>query len=306
MRVLIAGYMCLVGFCILSAAKDIALEGSLKTANPYDYLFLVFLATSVFYIVNYCAIHKSGEAPTRPFYSDIIWLNVMTAGNWIGLFIALKYLSAPVVSALYAGAIPAATLLTNKLLRPGSPVSKADLAATVLLLVCAVLWASFNLSSFQQNNIVIGLCFVAGSSFTIAATTVYSKKLADNKHSTNKIMANRFYVLLAISLMLSSPTDQLIELVRASWILLISVAAAGTILSLWLLQKGIERCEPVVTEVVIATSPVVSLSIYYMFIDGKSVATDTVLLAFAVVIIAVGHALFQYRAVQNWRSRSEQ
>ncbi|MGB4074132.1 EamA family transporter [Pseudomonas sp.] len=293
---LLTGVLCLLGFSILSAARDIALEGHFKVDNPYDYLFIVFGLAAIFYAaVNFFKSTSGAPRKAAKYTENIIWLNLVTAGNWVGLFLALKYLSPPSVAALYAGTIPAATLIVNRLLRSESALTKADWISTILLLACATAWAFVNISSLQGSQAATGFAYVVLSSFTIAATTVFSKRLADSQIPTSKIMAHRFYILVGISYFMSSPSVELLDVAVRNYQLLLIVAAAGTILSLWLLQKGIEKCEPVLTEVVIATSPVVSLALYTLFVGGETIKIDTIVMSVSVVSIAVFHTLFQYK-----------
>jgi len=226
---------------------------------------------------------------------NILWLNLATAGNWAGLFLALKYLSPPVISALFAGCIPVATLLVNRSLRSKSSLTIADWISTGLLFGCTVIWSSVNVTALSGSGAAIGLAYVVLSSFTIASTTVLSKRLADAKIPTSKIMGHRFYVLIAVSYLMSSPAHELINLVERNYEVLFMVAAIGTILCLWLLQKGIEKCEPVLTEVVIATSPVITLSLYAVLVGPTTIEFDTVVLSIAVVAIAIFHVSYQYK-----------
>lgn len=291
---LLTGVLCLFGFSVLSAARDIALEGRFKVENPYDYLFIVFgMAASFYAVVGFLKGKGASKAPK--YTVNIVWLNIVTAGNWVGLFLALKYLTPPSISALYAGAIPAATLIVNRLLRSDSALTKADWVATLLLLACATAWAFWNIMSLQGGQAALGLAYVALSAFTIAATTVFSKRLADAQVPASNIMAHRFYILLGVAFYMSSPAAELLEMAGRNYKMLFLVAAVGTILSLWLLQKGIEKCEPVLAEVVIATSPVVSLVLYSLIVGGEAVKIDTVIMSVSVVCIATFHTLFQYK-----------
>lgn len=296
---LIFGPVCLLGFAVLSAAKDIALEGRLKAANPHDYLLLVFVFTAIVYHAA-CKLNKRNAKLLTPIQNrEFLLLNLGTAGNWIGLFLSLKYLNAPAVAALYSGIIPMATLIVNRFLRPGSAVIPADYVATILLLCCSVAWAFYNALSFQSAQAGIGVIYVVFSSFTIAATTVISKRLADAGTRAASIMAHRFYVLIGVALFMSSPFPELITLIQRDIEILIFIAVGGTVASLWLLQKGIEKCEPVVTEVIIATSPIVSLLLYSLTIGGTSIDSSTFLLSILVSSVALAHTLVQYRSVRS-------
>ena len=147
---LLAGVLCLLGFVILSDTRDIYLEQHMRVDNPFDYLLLVFGITAAFYGTSH-RVRSRGLPPPKPsgFATDIVWLNIVTASNWLGWYLSLKYLTAPTVVALYAGIIPMATLVVNRLLRSNSSTSRADWFSTVLLLSCALVWAFANILSLQ-------------------------------------------------------------------------------------------------------------------------------------------------------------
>jgi drug/metabolite transporter (DMT)-like permease len=288
------GVLCILGFEVFSSVRDVKLEQQFKSENPYDYLLVVFGLAALFYLLLDLLSDTRKSLSNRDLL-NLAWLNVSTAGNWVGLFLALKYLSPPVISVLFAGGIPGATLVVNRILRSDSSLSSADMIATGLLIVCSATWAIANINTLTGSGAANGLFYIAVSSFTIASTTVFSKSLADNAVKTSTIMGQRFYLLIAMSLIMSSPIAEIASLVERDFEVIIFVVTVGTIASLWLLQKGIEKCEPVLTEVVIATSPVITLLVYAALVGYKSVAWDTAILSIAVVVIAVFHVFFQYK-----------
>lgn len=291
------GILCVLAFVILSDTRDIVLEQHLKVENAYDYLLIVFGIAALFYtIINRIKTQRNPHVIILGFAPNIFWLNVVTASNWLGWFLSLKYLTAPIVVALYAGIIPMATLVVNRLLRSSSVTSPADLASSTLLLASAVAWALWgNILSLQNAQSVIGVGLVVMCSISIAATTVVSKRLADLKVPTSRIMAHRFYLLLGIALFMASSPKELLTMVGRNYLMLLLAAIVGTILSLWLLQKGIERCEPVLTVVIIATSPAFSLLLYIILNDVASIEISTAVLSISVVLIAVFHTFFQHK-----------
>ncbi|WP_321884039.1 hypothetical protein [Burkholderia cepacia] len=288
------GVLCILGFEVLSSMRDVVLERKFKSENPYDYLLVAFgLAALLYFFIN--LIGKSRKRLSNHNRLNLVWLNVSTAGNWVGLFLALKYLSPPVISILFAGGIPVATLVVNRLLRAEGSLNFADLIATGLLLLCSAIWAFANVDTLTGGGAANGLFYVTVSSFTIASTTVFSKRLADGGVKTSAVMGHRFYLLIALSLAMSSPASKIVTLITGGFEVIIFLVAVGTILSLWLLQKGIERCEPVLTEVIVATSPVITLLVYTTLVGYKSVAWSTAILSAAVVVVAISRVLFQHQ-----------
>ncbi|PSU33521.1 hypothetical protein [Photobacterium lutimaris] len=294
MNGLVLGYIYIFLYCILSVTKDIVLEDGLKTSNTFDYLLIVFTCVALFYIINDKIISTEKNKKTKNYFKDNIWLNIVTVGNWLGLFYSLKFFSAPVVSALYAGLIPLTTLIVNKRLRPKSKLSKGDYIATISLFLCAVFWSGYNIEKLQETSIFTGLTIILISSLSISSTTVFSKRLAENGCTAVKIMAHRFYILIFFSAIFSSPPPVVIDIFIDNLTLLAFVIGFGTILSLWLFQIGVNICEPIITHVIISTCPIISLIIYFFYNSDISIPKDTIFFSSSVVIIAIIYGIFDY------------
>jgi drug/metabolite transporter (DMT)-like permease len=300
---LLLGVLCVLAFVILSDTRDIVLERHIKVENAYDYLLVVFGITTLFYAtINRVGTLRRPHASTPGFSSNMLWLNAVTASNWLGWYLSLRYMTAPALVALYASVVPMATLVVNRLLRSSSTTSAADWISTILLMSCAVAWAFANILSLQGAQAAIGVGLVVMCSFSIAATTVVSKRLADIKVPTSRMMAHRFYLLLGVALYMASPLMELLNMAIRNYQVLVLAATVGSIVSLWLLQQGIQRCEPVLTVVIIATSPAFSLVLYLILIGAASIEADTVAMSIAVVLIAVFHTLLQHRNQSRLKS----
>lgn len=293
------GYACIIIYCVLSVTKDIALEERLKTSNTFDYLLIVFSCVALFYISSDRLTEKNKVKNTKKYYQDNFWLNIVTVGNWLGLFYSLKFFSPPVVSALYAGLIPLTTLFVNKILRPESQLSKVDFMATISLFFCAAIWSVYNVDKFQTESLVMGLLVMLISSLSISSTTVFSKRLVEQGCSSIKIMAHRFYALILFSLIFSSPLKVVFSIFSENFELFLFVILFGTIISLWLFQLGVKICEPIITHVIISTCPVISLVIYVIYNNSFEIPKDTVFFSLSVVIIAIGYGMFDYSRYRN-------
>ncbi|MDB5118627.1 MAG: hypothetical protein JWQ79_4119 [Mucilaginibacter sp.] len=290
----VLGLLLVVGYVVLSATKDIVLDNRLRGGNPADYLLLIFgFATVIYWVWGLCSasyriVGREGVV------KYLALLNVVTLGNWVGLYYALKYLNAPAVSALYAGVIPFATIVANRVLRSNSPIPRCDYWGAGSLIVCSLIWLVINYREIIGSHAYVGVICVVVSSLTIAFTTVVSKKLSEFNASTMSVMSNRFYLLIVCAMFTSSPLDEVGLLAVSEYKALLFVGVAGTVLSLWLLQKGIEKTDPVITNIIVSTTPVVTFAIYPLFFPGQIVNVSTgfiSLLAVLIGVVSAGHRL---------------
>lgn len=290
------GLVLVLSYVILSSTKDIILERLLSISNPADYLVMVFgIATVIYWLVGKA---KPSAPPmhfsTRVALPAMIALNIVTLGNWFGLYYSLKYLSAPAVSMVYAGAIPVATLIINAAIRKTIAPRREFFCAGGLFLI-AFYWFAESVSVVAYQHIFLGLTFLVGSACTIAATTVLSKKLSDSHVPTAVVMAHRFYLLLFVAFALASPLSLIIRMLVDNIFVVLFVAVGGTVVSLWTLQKGIEKTDPMTTNLVISAGPVITLALYPVLSGGANLSMSTYVAAAAITLISMTNAFYKAR-----------
>ncbi len=291
------GLLLVLSYVILSSTKDIILERLLSISNPADYLVIVFgIASGIYWLVGKatpCAIPR--QFSKRAVLPTLLALNVVTLGNWFGLYYSLKYLSAPAVSLLYAGVIPVATLIINAAVRKTIAPPREFLCAGGLFLI-AFSWFAESLSVATYQHTVLGLTFLIGSACTIASTTVLSKKLSDLHVPTSVVMTHRFYLLLLVAFALASSRSSLVQVLADNILIVLFVAVGGTVISLWALQKGIEKTDPMTTNLVISAGPVITLALYPILTGGANLSTGTYVAAAAVTLISMTNAFYKARS----------
>lgn len=292
-----AGLLLILFYVAVSSTKDITLESLLHVSNPADYLLFIFgFSTIIYGVMHLVSSHKEYRFRYNPIgFKYIIALNVATLGNWFGLYYALKYLSAPAVSILYAGAIPLATVVANSLVRRDVKTKPLNLVSACLLSLISTYWLLSTTTSEHLTPTLAGLFFLLLSACTIASTTVFSKKLSELLVPTTKIMANRFYFLLIAAFLISSPVNELGVLINDHFFIILFVAVGGTVISLWALQKGIERTDPIIVNIIISSGPVITLAIYPIFSGMINLSLNTYICALSITGISVINAFYQSR-----------
>ncbi|MCF5706109.1 EamA family transporter [Pseudomonas syringae] len=291
------GLLLVLSYVILSSTKDIILERLLSISNPADYLVIVFgIATVIYWLVG----KVTSDAPSAHFspravLPAMLALNIVTLGNWFGLYYSLKYLSAPAVSVLYAGVIPVATLIINAVIR-NTIAPRREILCAAGLFIIAFYWFAESLSVAAYQHTVLGLMFLLGSACTIASTTVLSKKLSDSHVPTAVVMSHRFYLLLIVAFALASPLSSIMRVLFDNILIVLFVAVGGTVVSLWALQKGIEKTDPMTTNLVVSAGPVITLALYPIISGGASLSISTYFAAAAVTLISMTNAFYKARS----------
>ncbi|CRM80578.1 hypothetical protein [Pseudomonas sp. 25 R 14] len=291
------GLLLVLSYVILSSTKDIILERLLSISNPADYLVIVFgIAVVIYWLVGKVASDaKSARFSSRVILPEMLALNVVTLGNWFGLYYSLKYLSAPAVSVLYAGVIPVATLIINGVIR-NIAAPRREIVCAVGLFLTSSYWFLESLSVVIYQHTVLGLTFLVGSACTIASTTVLSKKLSELQVPTAVVMAHRFYLLLIVAFILASPLSSIMRVLFDNVFIVLFVAVGGTVVSLWALQKGIEKTDPMTTNLVISAGPVITLAMYPILSGGGNLSISTYFAAAAVTLISMTSAFYKTRS----------
>ncbi|OCX24817.1 hypothetical protein BBI10_04150 [Pseudomonas graminis] len=109
-------------------------------------------------------------------------------------------------------------------------------------------------------------------------------------------MAHRFYILLLVALALASPISSIIRVLFDNILVVLFVAVGGTVVSLWALQKGIEKTDPMTTNLIISAGPVITLAMYPILSGGSSLSISTYFAAAAVTLISMTNAFYKARS----------
>jgi drug/metabolite transporter (DMT)-like permease len=198
---------------------------------------------------------------------DILWLNLFTAAAWASFFAALRFLEAAVAESFVVAVDPLATLFLARALRQESPVLPSELAASWAMMVAA----AFLGVGVWYGESSVGVIGGADTMFAIACVlvcgianggiTVISKRLADRKVTASQVMASRFLLLLAAGLAFVVIRGQDMGALTGHAGGVVVVAVLGMIVPLFVVQKAIERAEPMTVVLVGSTLPVVAFAL---------------------------------------------
>lgn len=261
----ILGVFFVSSFVVMAAIQEVYLGRRFQTVNPIQVMFFTFLIAAGFFWALQLRGRKSVAETVRMNWMPIVGLNMTTLVSWLGFFLALKWLEPAVESAICFAMTPLATTIAWKWFRPTHPVNSSErLAAFGVLfgVVLLSLTATSGVSSIGDVGYagsLLGVFLAFAASLGIVGNTYFSKILSEQGLSAPMVMAVRFPLLIVVggALWLGS-TGQSDPL---SWTFLIEMVLISflTIVGpLYLLQLGVERCEPITVSLLFSSSPVVT------------------------------------------------
>ena len=204
---------------------------------------------------------------------DVLWINLFSAIAWASFFAALRFLEAAVAESFVVAVDPLATLVLARALRRESPVLRSELAASWAMLAAAaflgvgVWYGRSSVGVLGAADATFGIACVLVCGIANGGITVISKRLADRKVTANQVMASRFLLLLAGGLAFVLIRGQNIGALADHPGGVAVIAVAGVIVPMFVLQKGIERAEPMT--VVLVGSIVPAFAFAFQQLDSR-------------------------------------
>jgi drug/metabolite transporter (DMT)-like permease len=256
------GVVLVLVWVALSASKDVYLGHLVQDIDPILMLVVCIAITLVVFNATQVPDLGSYTGALRANALDVFWLNLFTAVAWGSFFAALRFLEAAVAESFVVAVDPLATICLARALRRESLVLPSELAASWGMLAAAaflgvgVWYGHSSVGALSPSDATFGIGCVLLCGVANGGITVVSKRLADRKVTTSQVMASRFFLLLAgclVFLVIRAPAiGPLFD--EAGGVLLIGVF--GVIAPMFVVQKAIERTEPITVVLVGSIVPV--------------------------------------------------
>ncbi|MBB1246007.1 EamA/RhaT family transporter [Streptomyces durbertensis] len=256
---LAAGPLLVLGYCVINSTKSV-LEGALvQGLSPEFIAFNAFVVAQLFYFLT-LRDKQALRTAVRRCLPDVIMLNISTAVCWIAVLYAFTVLEPAVANSMIIGLGPTLTIVLGFRLRPGTKPLPLELAAAgamlgamTYLLVMAHDGASA-LGDVPTGDLVFGLVMCFLTSLSLSGITFYTRRLGDAGMTVPQMMASRFVVLVAATLVLLVVRDSFGAYSPANVGALLAISLVGVIISLYLLQQGIVRTEPITVSMLFGTN----------------------------------------------------
>jgi drug/metabolite transporter (DMT)-like permease len=288
-------------FNVLGSVYPVRVSVLLETEDPAVVVSLTFGLAALFFGVLQWRDPKAMMWAFRNHWEKILLLNTSTLLSWMGFTYALKFIrDAATVDAIVFSIPPILTVVFARWLCSGRTILRAEYWASAGILVGLLFLATITLSGKggavlrlgEATLFGLGLALVGGVG--VVGNTAFAKQLADAKVSAALVLAVRFYltIFVAGSIVLLFLYQHALNIKVASSTDFILLAVCTVILPLYLLQLGIERCEPLTVNVLFAMAPVFTYLIQYVsskpaFRQGSILVLIGVLICVTSMVTAV-------------------
>lgn len=269
----LSGVGCVLGFVLLANANAVYSGRLLQSLHPFTFLFWAFASTVIFYAAIQLLLNgRSTFFFTRASLGPLVALNLTSAFNWIGYFLALRYLEPAIVAAIMCGFGPISVVVLERMVRGNSLSAYAYVAAAGTIVGAGFLgWASLvglaGVRSGSTVDVIIGLCAALAGGVSQALTTIVIKELGSRGWTASKIMVHRFYLLIFLASILAGFGPG-ITLSSVTQVTMLAIAVVlGVITPLFLLQRGILLSDPFTTSILLALGP--TLAFVFQLLDDR-------------------------------------
>ncbi|MGW7518206.1 EamA family transporter [Streptomyces sp. NPDC054796] len=282
----------ILGFATLTAALDVYGGNKLQVISPETMAAISFSLAAVFFLG--LEITRRGAAatfrPMRTHSYDVTAINVTTAVTWLSMLYSLKYLEPAVVSIVVVALGPVLTLLMGPLLRRGSSVIGAEIGVSlgISAVLGVLVWGSFTgrsgVGDVGTGQAALGMLFALLCGVGSTANIIYMKRLSETGHSPQAVLAIRFFLMIAISWVMTALSDE--PELGAGFVPGLIVAVIGVGLPIYVLQIGIRHTEPITTSLLLSLSPLITFLL--QFLDGRLRPSALTLTGIFAIVVLVG------------------
>lgn len=268
------GILLVLSFLILANANAVFSSNLLQQINPFIFLFWSFLITSLFFIAR--LIIATGDIKSvlipRFVLMDVLLVNFTTALNWIGYYVALKFIEPAIVCAILGGLGPICIIVIEIFLKKRR-LSQSEYFVAIGILLGTLLLASASLMNMSSlNNIslissILGLAAAVVGGISQATTVITVKQLGQKGWTATQIMAHRFYLLIFIAAIFahSGPGLSIHSSNMISYVIIATLI--GVVIPLWLLQKGIILSDPFTVSALLSFAPIITY--FFQIFDAR-------------------------------------
>lgn len=265
---LAASPLLVLAYCVINSTKSV-FEGALvQDLSPEFIAFNSFVVAQAFYFFT-LRDKQELKSVVRRCLSDVIMLNISTAVCWIAVLYAFIVFEPAMANSMIIGLGPTITIVLGYKLRPGTKVLPLELvAAGAMLAAMGYLLAmaskgSSAIGDVPTGKLVFGVVACVLTSISLSGVTYYTKRLGDAGMSVRQMMASRFVVLIVATLAILVFRDSFAVYSPGNVGAILAISVIGVIVSLYLLQQGIVRTEPITVSMLFGTNLVITYVVQF-------------------------------------------
>ncbi|MEU0603867.1 EamA/RhaT family transporter [Streptomyces sp. NPDC006393] len=285
-----AGPALVLGYCVINSAKSV-LEGALVQDLSPEFLALnAFLLAQLFYFVV-CRDKRALVVAVRRNWADLLAFNVSTTVSWVAVLYAFTVFEPVVANSVIIGLIPSLTILIGKGLRPGTRALPLELfaAGCVLCAMGFLLTTSWSGSSavggVSTAELVFGVTACVLTAVAVVGNTFFTKRLSEGGMTVPQMMASRFVLLIVTTFVVMTVRDSAAPYTAGTLTAIAAIGCVGVIISLYLLQQGIVRTEPITVSMLFGTN--LAITYVVQFFDPRLHQSATSLIGTAALCLSI-------------------
>lgn len=246
---LIIGTGSLLLSALLTSVSQVYYANQVQGVHPFLFTGVSFFITALLFNGIAFAQRKESAMSVKSSMGDLIKLNGSSILAFMGFYYALKFIEPAIVSSLEIGVGPFFAIVVTAIVakkkiqatRAQWMITVGTFTASVLLMLTALSGLS-GLKVTNTTDFALGIMASVLCGLGAVLCTIYSKNLSLLGWSSSSILAHRFYGIIIISFMMTYDILPTYFVENIDWILLVTIF--GVTFPMFLLQKGIQYCEP--------------------------------------------------------------
>ena len=273
---------------LLTSISQVYYANQVQGVHPFLFTGVSFFITAV--VFNVISFRQPTQREISAEYSTMDWfmLNGSSVLAFMGFYYGLKFIEPAIVSSLEMGVGPFFVIVVTAIIARGKfKATRAQWLLTIgtftaSLLMIITAWLGFSgVAMVSDRNVIVGIIASVLCGLGAVLCAIYSKRLSKAGWTSSKILAHRFYAIIIISFVMTYDVLPAYFIDNINWILLVTVF--GVTIPTFLLQKGIQHCEPFVVMMSICFIP--AFTFFFQLFDPRITWSTSTLIG--VVLLSV-------------------
>lgn len=288
------GFILIILWSVISAFAQNFTSQAEQKLDPFLVCLFLFVTTTLFFnIVNIFQLPRlMKKLVCFENLSDVIKLNLTTAGCWLLLLYPLKYIEPSIATAIIIGVGPFSTLYLGKFLYKKQNISKTDGVLTCCLLVVIffliVLTVNNKETMTHTNSSLVAILASIGCIFggvILSVNALYTKRLSDKGFLPAEMLCIRFVFLILLSFVyvVGVKHTEIVAPITQYFSDLLIITFALIIIPQYLFQHALKCLEPISIAAVTPGMPV--LIFFFAYSDNFMPPTPAVIVGVCLLLV---------------------
>ena len=265
-NIYVIGVLSLLVSAILTSVSQVYYANRVQVVHPFLFTGISFFITMIYF--QFVVLNQRVKTVWNEAAIPLVKLNLASILAFMGFYFALKYIEPAIVSSLEMGLAPLFVLLLAvrqkiQIKRVQWWIAISTIGACFVLIAAVFSGQSAVIQWGRYSVLGIIASIICGLGAVLC--TLYSKKLSELGWTSSMILAKRFYGIILLSIIATYDVLLGYFLSNIGWILIMTVL--GVLVPMYLLQKGIQYCEPFIVMMSLCFVPV--FTFFFQLFDTR-------------------------------------